>query len=112
MGKEDKQTPLQMGRGFTLLHGTVCSPALNRVYEDVAKEHGIPMQHDVRGGDSGTDAMAGVRLSDPCCLCSAPLLLHHHHSTFTLLRTVSNACVVCVGNSCTNTMAGVCLSDR
>lgn len=33
IGKEDKNVPLALGKGYTLLHGAICAPALNQVFE-------------------------------------------------------------------------------
>ncbi|MBA2664993.1 MAG: M20/M25/M40 family metallo-hydrolase [Bradymonadaceae bacterium] len=57
---DKRNTPLEMGKGYTLSIGSVASEFLNRVFEEAAKEHGIPVQRDVCGRDTGTDAMAGV----------------------------------------------------
>ena len=51
---------IEMGKGFTFCNGSISAPALNMMLEDVASDSGIPYQLDVRGRDTGTDAMAGV----------------------------------------------------
>lgn len=58
-----KMTPLEMGKGFTLGHGSVTSAYLNSLITMTAREHGIPVQHDANGRDTGTDAMAGFLAS-------------------------------------------------
>lgn len=57
---EKRFNPLEMGKGFTMSVGSIASEQLNRTIETTAKEHGIPMQRDVNGRDTGTDGMAGV----------------------------------------------------
>lgn len=51
---------LTMGKGFTLSAGAVASAPLNSMIQKIALKHDIPMQMDVVGRDTGTDAMAGV----------------------------------------------------
>eukprot|EP00041_Stephanoeca_diplocostata_P016644 m.328628 g.328628 ORF g.328628 m.328628 type:complete len:119 (-) comp20435_c0_seq5:2-358(-) len=60
IGKEDKPPPLELGKGFTLGHGSICSPRINSLIAEAATSANVPFQHDVRGTDTGTDAMAGV----------------------------------------------------
>jgi endoglucanase len=55
--------PLTMGKGFTLTSGAIVSESLNTRIKLAAKEHGIPMQLDVSGRDTGTDGMASVLAS-------------------------------------------------
>lgn len=58
-GVGDKRfAPLELGKGFTLAVGAVVSASLNSLIERVAQRDGIPMQRDVVGRDTGTDAMA------------------------------------------------------
>jgi endoglucanase len=52
--------PISMGEGYTLTHGAVMSAQLNSIITAVSGEHGIPVQHELAGRDSGTDAMAAV----------------------------------------------------
>lgn len=52
--------PISMGDGYTLTHGAVMSAQLNSIITGVSAEHGIPVQHELAGRDSGTDAMAAV----------------------------------------------------
>jgi len=49
-----------MGAGYTLTHGAVTSAALNSIITDVSTKHDIPVQHQLAGRDTGTDAMAAV----------------------------------------------------
>jgi len=57
---ERRMEPTEMGKGFTLTHGAICSAALNSMITSVAQQHQIPMQHELAGRDTGTDAMAAV----------------------------------------------------
>ena len=52
--------PVAMGEGYTLTHGAVTSAALNSMITDVSTKHDIPVQHELAGRDTGTDAMAAV----------------------------------------------------
>ncbi|MDG1874535.1 MAG: hypothetical protein P8J27_11535 [Mariniblastus sp.] len=52
--------PVAMGQGYTLTHGAVTSAALNSMFTEVSLKHGIPVQHELAGRDTGTDAMAAV----------------------------------------------------
>ena len=61
-----KMQPLEMGKGFTMGEGAITSPQLNARIEREAIKHGIPMQRDVLGRDTGTDGMAGVLASVDC----------------------------------------------
>ncbi len=47
-----------MGDGYTLTHGAITSAALNSMITQVSLEQGIPVQHELAGRDTGTDAMA------------------------------------------------------
>lgn len=60
-GVKDKRfQPMAMGKGFTLAYGSITNAYLNSLIETVAKASGIPVQPNVSGRDTGTDAMAGV----------------------------------------------------
>ncbi len=52
--------PVEMGKGYTLTHGAVTSAALNSMIAQVSGDHEIPVQHELAGRDTGTDAMAAV----------------------------------------------------
>lgn len=49
---------VEMGKGYTLTHGAITSAALNSIITQVSLTHGIPVQHELAGRDTGTDAMA------------------------------------------------------
>lgn len=69
-----------MGGGFTIGHGNVASPALNNLIEQAAAANGIPFQRDVRGRDSGTDAMAGVLGNVDCAVTSLGFPIRNMHT--------------------------------
>jgi len=50
--------PVDMGKGYTLTHGAITSAALNSMITKVSGEKSIPVQHELAGRDTGTDAMA------------------------------------------------------
>lgn len=50
--------PIEMGKGYTLTHGAITSAKLNSMISEVSADHGIPVQHELAGRDTGTDAMA------------------------------------------------------
>ena len=50
--------PVEMGKGYTLTHGAITSAALNSMINQVSVDKGIPVQHELAGRDTGTDAMA------------------------------------------------------
>jgi putative aminopeptidase FrvX len=52
--------PVAMGEGYTLTHGAITSAALNSMLTQVSTDRGIPVQHELAGRDTGTDAMAAV----------------------------------------------------
>lgn len=52
--------PVTMGDGYTLTHGAVTSATLNSMITEVSLKHDIPVQHELAGRDTGTDAMAAV----------------------------------------------------
>ena len=49
---------VEMGKGYTLTHGAITSAGLNSLITQVSLEKGIPVQHELAGRDTGTDAMA------------------------------------------------------
>ena len=52
--------PVTMGAGYTLTHGAVTSAKLNSMITEVSGQYEIPVQHELAGRDTGTDAMAAV----------------------------------------------------
>ncbi len=55
-----RYTPNKMGDGMTLSVGAIVNPSINEIYQEVCREHGIPVQLSPNGRDTGTDAMAAV----------------------------------------------------
>ncbi|WP_043526403.1 M20/M25/M40 family metallo-hydrolase [Litchfieldella xinjiangensis] len=75
-----RMQPLEMGKGFTLSVGAIASEQLNRLFESTAKEHGIPMQRDIVGADTGTDGMAGVLAAVDCAATSIGFPIRNMHT--------------------------------
>lgn len=87
IGKNQKHPPLKMGSGFTITNGNIASPALNDLIEQAASLEGIPFQRDVRGRDSGTDAMAGVLGNVDCAATSLGFPIRNMHTISELGHT-------------------------
>lgn len=77
---ERRYEPLEMGKGFTLTHGAVCSASLNTMITSIAKKHSIPMQHELAGRDTGTDAMAAVLAAIDSAAASIGLPIRNMHT--------------------------------
>lgn len=75
-----RMQPLEMGKGFTMAVGAIASEQLNRIIESAAKEHGIPMQRDIVGVDTGTDGMAGVLAAVDCAATSIGFPIRNMHT--------------------------------
>jgi len=87
-GVGDKRfTPLKMGKGYTLSVGAVASEFLNRLFEEASIEHEIPVQRDVCGRDTGTDAMAGVLASVDAAATSIGFPIRNMHTVSELGHT-------------------------
>ncbi len=71
---------LSMGKGFTLTHGAVCSAELNALITEVAGENGVPIQHELAGRDTGTDAMAAVLAAIDSASASIGLPIRNMHT--------------------------------
>jgi len=72
--------PLAMGEGYTLTHGAVTSAALNSMLTKVSLEQGIPVQHELAGRDTGTDAMAAVLASIDSASASIGFPIRNMHT--------------------------------
>ncbi|QDV24968.1 peptidase M42 [Aureliella helgolandensis] len=72
--------PLEMGKGFTLTHGAVCSASLNSMITAVAAENKIPVQHELAGRDTGTDAMAAVLAAVDSAAASIGIPIRNMHT--------------------------------
>lgn len=80
-GIGDKRMPaLTMGKGFTLSSGAIASDYLNKRIEKAAKSREIPMQLDLAGRDTGTDAMAGVLASIDAAATSIGFPIRNMHT--------------------------------
>ena len=73
-------SPLEMGKGFTLSTGAIVTENLNLHIKKAALKHGIPMQLDVCGNDTGTDGMAGVLASVDCAATSIGFPIRNMHT--------------------------------
>ena len=69
-----------MGKGYTLTHGAVCSASLNTLIASVSAAHGIPVQHELAGRDTGTDAMAAVLAAIDSAAASIGLPIRNMHT--------------------------------
>ncbi len=72
--------PLEMGKGYTLTHGAICSAALNSLINSVSVKHNIPVQHELAGKDTGTDAMAAVLASIDSAAASIGIPIRNMHT--------------------------------
>ncbi len=72
--------PVEMGKGFTLTHGAITSASLNSLITAVAKTKGIPVQHELAGRDTGTDAMAAVLASIDSAAASIGFPIRNMHT--------------------------------
>lgn len=80
-GVGDKRfTPLEMGKGFTLSVGSIASEYLNQLVTETAGEFEIPLQRDVCGRDTGTDAMAAVLASIDAAATSIGFPIRNMHT--------------------------------
>jgi endoglucanase len=69
-----------MGKGFTLSSGAIATDYLNKRIEQSAKERDIPLQLDLAGRDTGTDAMAGVLASVDAAATSIGFPIRNMHT--------------------------------
>jgi len=75
-----KFSELEMGKGPTISVGSVTSPHLNSVMQRAAQRADIPLQIDVVGRDTGTDAMAGVLSCIDCASGSVGIPIRNMHT--------------------------------
>lgn len=71
---------IAMGKGFAITHGAICSASLNALITSVASEHEIPIQHELAGRDTGTDAMAAVLAAIDSAAASIGLPIRNMHT--------------------------------
>ncbi|GBG30860.1 Cytoplasmic M42 family peptidase [Hondaea fermentalgiana] len=80
-GIASKQMPdLAMGEGPTLSVGSITSAHLNATIQRAARRADIPLQIDVVGRDTGTDAMAGVLASVDAASTSIGIPIRNMHT--------------------------------
>jgi endoglucanase len=80
-GVGDKRyEPIEMAKGFTLTHGAITSANLNSIIAQVATKHGIPIQHELAGRDTGTDAMAAVLAAIDSAAASIGIPIRNMHT--------------------------------
>ena len=72
--------PVAMGAGYTLTHGAVTSASLNSLLTSVSNEKDIPVQHELAGRDTGTDAMAAVLASIDSAAASIGFPIRNMHT--------------------------------
>lgn len=72
--------PTTMGKGFSLTHGAVTSAKLNTLITNVCDEEKIPVQHEVAGRDTGTDAMAAVLAAIDSAAASIGIPIRNMHT--------------------------------
>ncbi len=77
---EKRMSPIEMGKGFTMSVGSIVSEQLNQRIETAAAKHGIPMQRDAVGVDTGTDGMAGVLGNVDCAATSVGMPIRNMHT--------------------------------
>eukprot|EP01052_Picozoa_sp_SAG31_P033385 SAG31_NODE_3764_length_3904_cov_1.346386_3_plen_155_part_00 len=87
IGKEEKHCPLELGKGMTLCVGAVASAQLGHMIERAAGRVGLPVQRDVRGRDTGTDAMAAVLASVDTAATSVGFPIRNMHTISELAHT-------------------------
>ena len=72
--------PVTMGDGYTLTHGAITSAALNSMITTVSLDKGIPVQHELAGRDTGTDAMASFFASIDSATTSIGFPIRNMHT--------------------------------
>ena len=77
---EQRQTPIEIGAGFSLSTGSVTSEYVNRIIDNVCREHGITYQRSPSGRDTGTDAMAAVLASIDAAAVSVGVPVRNMHT--------------------------------
>jgi len=80
-GTSDKRyPPLAMGKGFIVDVGSVVSQPLTALIEQVAMDLDIPLQRDVVGRDTGTDAMAAAFAAIDAAVASVAFPIRNMHT--------------------------------
>merc|ERR1711924_210509 len=87
MGSSFRDCQLKMGDGMTLCTGSISSDILNNMIESATLAAGIPVQRDVRGRDTGNDAMAAFFANIDCAATSVGFPIRNMHTTSELAHT-------------------------
>ncbi len=77
---DERFTPLEMGRGYTIAAGAIVSEQLNTILCGASRDAGIPFQRCVTGRDTGTDAMAAVFASIDAAATSVGFPIRNMHT--------------------------------
>lgn len=72
--------PLAMGLGMTLGCGSITSEYINSLIQGSAKKRGIPLQKDLCGRDTGTDAMAAALAGFDCAATTCGFPIRNMHT--------------------------------
>lgn len=75
-----KMPPSAMGKGFALANGSITTPYLNQLIAEACQTSGIPIQHNVCGRDTGTDAMAAALAGFDCAATSIGFPIRNMHT--------------------------------
>lgn len=75
-----KMPPEAMGKGFALANGSITTPYLNQLIAEACQEAGIPIQHNVCGRDTGTDAMGAALAGFDCAATSVGFPIRNMHT--------------------------------
>ncbi len=77
--KHPQHGKVSLGGGPSITHGTANHPLMVQRLIELAKEHGIPLQHEASSRYTGTDtdSIFLVRGGIPCALVSLPLRYMH-----------------------------------
>jgi len=75
-----RMNTLSMGKGFTITTGAITSDYLNSLIEQACLENSIPLQRDLSGRDTGTDAMAAALAGFDCAAASIGFPIRNMHT--------------------------------
>ena len=75
-----KMPPEAMGKGFALANGSITTPYLNQIIAGACQQAGIPIQHNVCGRDTGTDAMGAALAGFDCAATSIGFPIRNMHT--------------------------------
>jgi endoglucanase len=77
---DKRMEPIKMGAGASVSFGAICSPQLNSLLMEAAKNSDIPVQPKSSGRDTGTDAMAAVFASIDSAATSVGVPIRNMHT--------------------------------